>query len=248
MKQRGARPSYLTTHSLLACASWALLAWHAPAAAQSAGTSPRPVLGAQVVGIAPTWQELDATQQRLLEPLAGEWNSLESTSRARWLELVSRHHSMPSEEQQRLEERIATWARLSPAERQQVRLSFQQARQLRPQDREAKWEAYQALTPERREELAGKAAQKRQPSAAAGKSAAPSAPVISASPRLPQVTPTPGISLLQVRPGATTVLITQHRLLSNPPARISIQRHFYDGHRLDPITLLPRAARDEGKS
>lgn len=253
MTHRAARPLRTDRKSfraalwlMLCCAGMPLAVIPSGAQAQASAPSADPVdvEHAAVVAVRPVpeWSNLDTAQKRLLEPLSSEWNSLEPTSRARWLELAARHHSMSPQEQQRLEERIASWAQLSPAERQQVRLSFQQARQLKPQDREAKWEAYQALPPERREALADKAVQKRRP-APAPAGAHPEAtrtPALLPHPTTALVTPTPGSSLLQARPGATTVLITQHRPAASASAHV--QRRFFDARRLDANTLLPRPA------
>lgn len=257
MTQSAARPLITDRKSyraalwlLLCCAGLPLALTPARALAQASAPSADPVEHAAVVAVRPVpeWSNLDAAQKRLLEPLSAEWNSLEPTSRARWLELAARHHSMSPEEQQRLEERIASWAQLSPAERQQVRLSFQQARQIKPQDREAKWEAYQALPPERREALADQAVQKRRPPQAPTNppSGTVRTPALLPRPSTPMVMPTPSSSLLQARPGATTVLITQHR--PAPSASAHVQRRFFDARRLDANTLLPRLAEpDEPK-
>ncbi|MBA4342554.1 MAG: hypothetical protein C0423_10435 [Methylibium sp.] len=214
----------------------------------------KPALAVPATLISPDWHTLSADQQRLLKPLAAEWNTLESASRVRWIELTARHNSMPVEEQRLLEERIASWALLSPAERQQARQSFQQVRQTKPQDLQAKWEAYQALPPEQREALAGKAAQKRQPTAvnAAGTATASVAGAASAADRKPaaglSLSPmpapiktarqVPGSALLQAKPGATTVLITQRPA----PVASKVRRKFFDPKQLDDKTLLPRTA------
>lgn len=236
----------LTAALTLAWASLTLASLPLPAFAQEAATAPaRPALTAPVSLLSPDWQTLNSDQKRLLEPLADEWNSLESANRVRWLELTARYHTMSADEQRLLEERIASWARLSPTERQQARQSFQQARQIKPKDREAKWEAYQALPAEQREALAGKAAQKRQPApagakpAAAAASAAARQPGASLKPLPPAVltSQASGTALLQAKPGASTVLINQR-----PAAAPSkIRRRFFDAEHLDARTLLPRA-------
>jgi hypothetical protein len=219
------------------------------ALAQAVATVPaRPTLTAPASLINPDWNSLSTEQKRLLEPLAAEWSSLEPANRVRWIELTARHHSMPSEEQRLLEERIASWARLSPIERQQARQSFKQVLQAKPQDLEAKWEAYQALPPEQREALAGKAAQKRQPTTTSAAGVAPtSAAVVSPPERkpgaalIPMPLPTTsrqpqGTALLQAKPGVTTVLITQRPA----PAASKIRRQFFDAKQLDNKTLLPK--------
>jgi len=45
------------------------------------------------------------------------------------------------------------WAALSPLQRSQARLNFAQTKQLSPDEKLAKWEAYQALNPEEKQKL-----------------------------------------------------------------------------------------------
>jgi len=61
--------------------------------------------------------------------------------------------------------RMAEWAALKPKEREQARLNFAETKKIAPTDRAANWEAYQALSPEERKELANKA--KKKPASAA---------------------------------------------------------------------------------
>ena len=65
--------------------------------------------------------------------------------------------------------RMTDWVALSAQDRAQARLNFAQVRQLTPEDKKAKWQAYQALSPEERERLAKDAAPKRTSVAAAVK-------------------------------------------------------------------------------
>lgn len=101
----------------------------------------------------PRWQELSATQRSALKPLEREWSGIEASRKQKWLEIASRYHALPPEEQQRMSNRMTQWAKLSPTERGQARQNFQEARQLTPQERQARWDAYQALTPEQRKQL-----------------------------------------------------------------------------------------------
>jgi len=61
---------------------------------------------------------------------------------------------MPAEERQRIQERMSEWARMTPEERGRARLQFQEARQISPQQRQARWDAYLALPEEERRALA----------------------------------------------------------------------------------------------
>lgn len=55
------------------------------------------------------------------------------------------------------------WAQLSPAERQRVHQGYQAAQRVSAAERQAKWERYQALSPERRQALQERAAARRRP-------------------------------------------------------------------------------------
>jgi hypothetical protein len=65
---------------------------------------------------------------------------------------------MPPPEQARLHSRMAEWAVLSPQQRTAARLNFAEAQKVAPDDKRAKWEAYQALPPEEKKRLAAGAA------------------------------------------------------------------------------------------
>jgi hypothetical protein len=74
---------------------------------------------------------------------------------------------MPPGEQAKLHSRMAEWAALSPQQRTQARLNFAEAKALPPDDKRAKWEAYQALPPEEKRKLAAGAGKPVPPTAAA---------------------------------------------------------------------------------
>jgi len=59
------------------------------------------------------------------------------------------------------------WAALSPQQRTQARLNFAEAQALPDDDKRAKWEAYQALSPEEKKKLAAGAGKPVPPTAAA---------------------------------------------------------------------------------
>lgn len=167
----------------------------------------------------PRWQELSPSQRAALKPLERDWSSIDAARKQKWVEIANRYPNMPPAERQRISERMTEWAKLSPAERGQARLNFQNARQLAPEERQARWQAYQELSPEQRKKLAARAAP---PGAAArtGDTARRSTaqpprdgvqtksnivpnPNFAASPR--PVAPT----VVQAAPGATTSLISK---------------------------------------
>lgn len=127
----------------------------------------RPVNAVAVSEEGPRWKDLSAAQRTALKPLERDWSGIEATRKQKWLEIAARYPKLPPAEQSRMSERMTQWVKMSPAERGQARLNYQEARQLTPQERQARWEAYQALSPEQRQQLAAsKAAPHRDPAGA----------------------------------------------------------------------------------
>ena len=108
-----------------------------------------------------SWQRLGATERQSLAPLSGVWDQLSPTHRKKWLEISRNFPSLQSQEQAKMHERMREWALLSPEERARARLNFGKtaeiARELSPAEKLAKWQAYQALSPEQRLKLAEQA-------------------------------------------------------------------------------------------
>lgn len=190
----------------------------------------------------PAWAGLTAAQKQALAPLEREWGSIDAQGQSKWLVLAAGFSSMPADERGRLHARMAEWARMTPAERSRARLQFQDARQVPAQERQAKWQAYQALSEDDRHALA----QKAKPAARAGSASSPSvkpAPgagkqnVVQATvvPRSRAVSPT----IQQVRPGATTTTITTR---APPPThnQAGLPKIAATSGFVDPSTLLPR--------
>jgi hypothetical protein len=118
------------------------------------------------------------------------------------------------------------------------------ARQLTAEQRQARWEAYQALPAEERQALADKALARREAQAAPRTApkpmeAKPKSNIVPAAPKLlPSVPVTAG--LVQAKPGATTVLISRGTIL---PRHLSVgdTKVVADPSLVDPKTLLPRS-------
>lgn len=198
--------------SLLACVM--TLAGSAAALAQANGSAnraaskPMPEQGVR-------WNDLKPAQQTMLKPLDREWSVISSPQKQKWIELSDRFPKMSAAEQARVQERMTEWARLTPLERSQARLNFQEAKQLSVQDRQERWNAYQALSPEQKQQLAARAA----PAAPSASEAARKAAIASArSDTKSNIVPNPALSAppkpiapsaVQARPGATTTLITK---------------------------------------
>ena len=181
----------------------------------------------------PAWRALTAGQRQNLAPLERDWPGLGAASKAKWLEVSSRLPTMPADEQQRVQARMAEWARLTPAERGRARLSFQEKKALTPEQKQQRWEAYQALPDDQRRALAAKAqaVDDRKRNTAAASAAAPAtaasslgdvqakqsaASTTAPTPASPRTLVRPVAPLMvQAKPGATTTLITN---AAAPPA------------------------------
>jgi len=202
-------------------AAWvaAVLALPGHALAQAAP----PARSAASAESGPRWEELTPAQRKALQPLQGEWSGIDASRKQKWVEIATRYPTLPQAEQERISARMTEWAKMSPAERGRARLNFQNVRQLTPEERQARWQAYQSLSPEERDRLAARAAPKNGSKAAPRNGAEPSRrlsnttgrdgvqrksnivpnPTFAATPR--PVSP----SVVQAAPGATTSLISK---------------------------------------
>lgn len=108
----------------------------------------------------PAWNQLSPSQQQQLAPLRRDWATIDAARKQKWLHVAKQLDSMPPEKRQRVQQRMAEWARLPDGERTRARQQFQETRQLSLDERQARWQEYQALPTEQRQELlrqAGKA-------------------------------------------------------------------------------------------
>jgi hypothetical protein len=105
----------------------------------------------------PLWTELAPAQQQALAPLAGKWDTVSEAQKRKWLALSQNFPALAAAEQAKLHSRMSEWAALSPQQRTQARLNFGETKQLSPDDKKAKWEAYQALPAEEKRKLAASA-------------------------------------------------------------------------------------------
>lgn len=200
---------------LLACALGALAA--AGIRAQPGG--PPPAKPGVEEGV--RWSELKPSQRAALKPLERDWSGIDATRKQKWIELSGRVQKMSPAEQARLQARMNEWTKLSPQERGAARLNFQEAKQVPAQDRQARWNAYQALPPEKRRELAERA-QPRPDAARKSAAAAPRNGEGKAGRDAPQaksnIVPNPAFAappkavaptVMRAGPGATTTLISK---------------------------------------
>ena len=166
------------------------------------------------------WQTLTPVQRQALAPLEREWSGIDAARKQKWLVIADRYPALPPQERTRITERMTEWARLTPAERGEVRLRYQEARQVPAPARSARWQEYQNLPPDAKQQLAARAAA----SAPAGvrPEAAPAArsafPARDATQAKANVVPNPALvhpprqvapTVVQATPGATTRLITR---------------------------------------
>lgn len=170
----------------------------------------------------PAWGSLTAQQRSVLAPLQRDWARIDAPGKAKWLEMAVRFPSLPAAEQQRVQVRMAEWARLTPAERGRARMSFQETKQLSGEQKQLRWEAYQALPDEERKALAARA---KPTDDRARASARPATPLDAAQPKQTASAPRASAravlikpvapTIVQAKPGATTTLMTKP---AAPPA------------------------------
>jgi hypothetical protein len=172
-----ARPDAMRA-SCLALAAWVLGAVLTGAYAQPAVPAkvPLPAAAASKAAKAtggPAWSELSAPQQQSLAPLAVQWGTISEAQKRKWIALSQNYPKLAPDEQAKLHSRMTEWVALSPQQRTQARLNFADTRKIPPDDKKAKWEAYQSLTPEERARLAADAKPKAAGAAAAVKPVPP---------------------------------------------------------------------------
>lgn len=234
--------------------AWAVLvaltlgAMHRVQAGEPAGkATPQSVARQSESG--PPWKSLRPSDQAALAPLEKSWPTLDASRKEKWLVLARRLPEMSDKERIRIRERMVEWVAMSPLERGRARQNFQEMQLGRLEDRQALWEAYQALPVEQRQALAQRAkpagsSSMHTPRAAA--SAAADGRVAAATKRnLVPANPGTGAprpvspTLVQAKPGATTTLLTTS---ASPPAhnqpglpKIAATDGF-----VNPSTLLPK--------
>lgn len=139
-------------------------AWPAFAQASARALAPAPVPAQTDNALA--WNRLSDRQQAALQPLAPVWSQISPNRKRKWIALSADFDRLSAAEKSTLHGRMREWAALSNAERNRARLNFAETRTLSGDERKAQWEAYQALTPAQKQQLAKQAAS-RPPSGAA---------------------------------------------------------------------------------
>lgn len=157
----------------------------------------------------PSWAELNLMQQQSLKPLATSWSGLSEAQKRKWLEVSKSYPNLPAADQAVMHSRMNEWVAMSAQQRAAARLNFAKTKelssQLTPDEKKAKWQTYQALSPEEKATLAAKAAPK------------PAGAAIAVKPVATQklaVTPK-GASLLPAAPPAAPVITRTGDTLQN---------------------------------
>ena len=225
----------------------------AAVAAPVASTARAPTKAPAEQGV--RWRDLKPAQQGLLKPLEPDWSRIDAQQKQKWLQVADGFPKLSAAEQARVQARMADWAKLTPQERGRARMNFQEATQVPPLDRQARWDAYQALSPEERRQLAARAA----PSTPASAADAARRPV---EPRLDRAEKSTGMSVqaksnivpnpalasppkavsptvVQARPGATTTSISKRAV---PPShqQAGLPKIAATPEFVDRATLLPQ--------
>ena len=189
----------------------------------------------------PSWAALNAKERQSLAPLQPGWADLDAARKQKWREVAARLPQMPTEERQRVQQRMAAWSAMAPADRARARLQFQETRQIGAQERQARWQAYQALPEEERVRLA-EAAKPLQPAT----TSTSVAPRTASAPKANLVTTTAAPApksvarnMVQARPGATTTTVATK---AKPPLhhQPGLPKIVATPAFVDPATLLPR--------
>lgn len=179
--------SLAATRLLIGAAGGVLLAFSLASFAQPAkpvatassafGKPPAIALPAKPVVSKPVWAELTVQQQTALRPLAPGWDTISEAQKRKWLEISKGYPSLTPEGQSIMHSRMTEWVGLSAQQRAQARLNFattkELSKELTPEEKQAKWQTYQALSVEEKQKLAAKASPKPAGAATALKPVSP---------------------------------------------------------------------------
>ena len=229
--------------TVLACLAVAL-PWAAASSAQGvAASGPAHSATKPVIEQGVRWRDLKPSQQAVLKPLEREWPGIAAPHKQKWIELSAGFSKRSPAEQSRIQERMTEWARLTTQERSQARLNFQEAKQINATERKARWDAYQALPAERKQELAERAAPvpatKAQARLESGGRESQAKSNIVPNPTLVAPPKVVAPAIVQARPGATTTLITKR---PTPPShqQTGLPKIAATPEFVNKATLLPR--------
>ncbi len=147
----------------------------------------------------PLWADLPVAQQQALKPLAGSWNGISEPQKRKWLEISKNYGKLSPLEQTTMHSRMVEWVAMSPQDRAVARLNFAKTKELSKEltgdEKKAKWESYQALSPAEKAKLAATASPKPAGAATAVKPVEPQKLAITPKngPLLPRLPITPPV-------------------------------------------------------
>ena len=192
------------TRRLVIAAGSLLLAVSVASFAQPAKPVPSPTAAIKPPAVAtpvklvvskPVWAELTVQQQTALRPLSPGWDTINEAQKRKWLEISKGYPSLTPEGQSIMHSRMTEWVGLSAQQRAQARLNFAKSKelsdQLTPQEKQAKWQTYQALSVEEKQKLAAKASPKPIGAATAVKPVSPQKLAVIPPAQVPRVAKVP---------------------------------------------------------
>ena len=139
-------------------ATFAALASGGSVLAQAAAApASAPAAAVRTTEQGPKWSPLPSATRAALAPLQDDWSTFGADQKQKWVELAAQMPSMSSDERQRVQARMTEWSKLTPEQRGTTRFQFKQAKELAPTNRQARWDAYQALPDDEKKELASRA-------------------------------------------------------------------------------------------
>jgi len=100
-----------------------------------------------------SWQQLSAQEKRALAPLASRWGELSDIQKGKWIAISHNFDQLPGTDKAIMHARMTEWVNLSPIQRNYARLNFNTLQNLPKDEKKAKWDEYQSLTPEQKRQL-----------------------------------------------------------------------------------------------
>ena len=113
-----------------------------------------------------SWDSLNSSQQKILQPLEDDWNYMTPDNHKRWIQVANIYPKMSEQDQQRLQSRMGSWSNLSQRDRRLARENYLSSLKF-PADKKAEaWSAYQKLSQEEKLKLSQSQGVKKTPSVA----------------------------------------------------------------------------------
>ena len=128
-----------------------------PAPAKATTIKPATPASAPVHATKPEWAELNAAQKTALAPLQSSWAGISSGQKRKWIAMSANFAGLSPTEKATIHGRMTEWTALGPEQRRQARLNFAQTKDVPLDEKKAQWNAYQALSPEQKRQLAADA-------------------------------------------------------------------------------------------